>query len=120
MGEEQSANVIEGDGWIFALDHEHEELCELTMIDSGASVHVCPLEHGHENGHRKSSETRPLLTASGAEMKQHGMRQVSFDTKGHDGLSRVGRETTDLVVGVHDGLRLRCALHEESLLDIQR
>ena len=23
-----------------------------------------------------------------------------------------------MVVGVHDGLRLRCALHEESLLDI--
>ena len=41
--------------------HEREELCELIMIDSGASVHV------------SSSMTRPLLTASGAEMKQHGM-----------------------------------------------
>ena len=40
---EQSANSIEEDGWIFALDHEHEELCELIMIDSGVSVHVSTL-----------------------------------------------------------------------------
>ena len=82
------------------------------MIDSGASVHVCPPDHGQENGLRKSSKTTPLLTASGAEMKQHGMRQVSYDTevrKDHDGLPSVGRETTDLVVGVHDELRMRCA-----------
>ena len=69
VGHEQSA------------DHEHEELCELIMIDSGASVHVCPPDHCQENGLRKSSKTRPLLTASGAEMKQHGMRQVSYDTE---------------------------------------
>ena len=122
MGHEQSADAIEEDGWIFALDHEHEELCELIMIDSGASVHVCPPDHGQENGHRKSSETRPLLTASGAVMKQHGMRQVSCDTE-------VGKVTTDHRVldvrrpiwslGVHDGLRLRCTLHEELLLDIK-
>ena len=68
VGHEQSANSIEEDGWIFALDQEHEELCELIMIDSGASVHVCPPDHGQENGLRKSSKTRPLLTASGAEM----------------------------------------------------
>ena len=85
MGHEQSANSIEEDGWICALDHEHEELCELIMIDSGASVHVCRLDHGQENGLRKSSKTRPLLTASGAEMKQHGMRQVT----------EVGKITTD-------------------------
>ena len=55
-------------------------------------------------------------------MKQHGMRQVSHDTswKDHDGLPSVGRETTDLVVLVHDALRMRYALHEQSLLDIQR
>ena len=88
VGHEQSANSIEEDGWIFALDHEHEELCELIMIDSGASVHVCPPDHGQENGLRKSSGTRPLLTASGAEMKQHGVRQVSYDTE-------VGKITTD-------------------------
>ena len=88
MGHEQSANAIEEDGWIFASDHEHEELCELIMIDSGASVHVCPPVHGQENGLRKSSETRPLLTASGAEMKQQGTRQVSFDTE-------LGKITTD-------------------------
>ena len=58
------------------------------MIDSGASVHVCPPDHGQENRLRKSSKTRPLLTASGAEMKQHGMRQVSYDTE-------VGKITTD-------------------------
>ena len=81
MGHEQSANAIEEDGWIFALDQEHDELCELSMIDSGASVHVCPPDHGQENGLLKSSETRPLLTAPGAEMKQHGMRQVSYDTE---------------------------------------
>ena len=40
VGREQSANSTEGDGWIFALDQEHEEQCELIMIDSGASVHV--------------------------------------------------------------------------------
>ena len=70
------------------LDHEHEELCELIMIKRSASVHVCPPEHRQENGLRKSKETRPLLTASGAEMKQHGMRQVSCDTE-------VGKVTTD-------------------------
>ena len=42
MGQEQSANSIEEDGWVFALDHEHEELCELIVVVSGASVHVCP------------------------------------------------------------------------------
>ena len=26
VGHEQSANSIEEDGWIFVLDHEHEEL----------------------------------------------------------------------------------------------
>ena len=88
VGHEQSANSIEEDGWIFAFDHEHEELCELIMIDSGASVHVCPPDHGQENGLRKSSKARPLLTASGAKMKQHGMRQVSYDTE-------VGKITTD-------------------------
>ena len=78
------------------------------MIDSGASVHVCPPDHGQENGLRKSSKTRPLLTTSGAEMKQH------------DGLPSVGRETANLVVGIRAGFSMRCALHEESLLDIQR
>ena len=52
------------------------------------SVHVCPPDHGQEHGLRKSSKTRPLLTASGAEMKQHGMRQVSCDTE-------FGKTTTD-------------------------
>ena len=51
-------------------------------------------------------------------MKQHGMRHRGW--KNHDGLPSVGRETAKLVVGVHDGLRMRCAFHEESLLDIQR
>ena len=76
VGHEQSANSIEEDEWIFALDHEHEELCELIMIDSDASVHVCPPDHGQENGLPR------------AEMKQHGMRQVSYDTE-------VGKITTD-------------------------
>ena len=58
------------------------------MIDSGASVHVCPPDHDQENRLRKSSKTRPLLTASRAAMKQHGMRQVSCDTV-------VGKITTD-------------------------
>ena len=87
MGHEQSANAIEEDGWIFALDRA-EELCELIMIDSGASVHVCPPDHGPEKGLREASESRPLLTASGAEMEQHGMRQVSYDTE-------VGKVPTD-------------------------
>ena len=85
VGHEQSANSIKVDGWIFAWNQEHEELCELIMIDSGA---VCSPDQGKENGLRKSSRTRPLLTASGAEMKQHGMRQVSCDTE-------VGNVTTD-------------------------
>ena len=59
VGHAQSANAIEEDGWIFALGREHEELCELIMIDSGASAHVCPPDHGQENGLRTSSETRP-------------------------------------------------------------
>ena len=88
MGHEQSENSIEQDKWIFALDHEHEKLCELIMIDSGASVHVCPPDHGQMNGLHKSSKTRPLLTVAETKMKQHGMRQVSCDTD-------VGNITTD-------------------------
>ena len=38
VAHEQSANAIEEDGWIFALSHEHEELCELIMIDSRQSA----------------------------------------------------------------------------------
>ena len=59
-GHEPSANAIEQARWIFVLEHspntienqsktaanEHEELCELIMIDSGESVHVCPPERG--------------------------------------------------------------------------
>ena len=47
-----------------------------------------PPERGQENGLRNSNETRLLLTASRAEMKQHGMRQVSHDTE-------VGKVTAD-------------------------
>ena len=54
------------------------ELCELTMIDSDASIHVCPLKKRHGDGFRKSSETRPL---PGAEMQQRGMRQMSCDSE---------------------------------------
>ena len=54
------------------------ELSKLTMTDNDASVHVCPLNNGHGDGFRKSSETRPL---PGAEMQQRGMRQVSHDTE---------------------------------------
>ena len=50
------------------------ELCKLTMIDSDASVHVCPLNNGQGDGFRKLSETRPL---PGAEMQQREMRQMS-------------------------------------------
>ena len=87
MGHGQSANHIEKDGWIFALDHEHEKLCELVMINIGSSVLVRPPEHGQEKGVRKSGDSRPLLTASGAEMKQHGMKMIC-DTE-------VGKLTTD-------------------------
>ena len=120
MGHEQSAKSIEGDGWILALNQEHGELCELITIDSGASVHVCPPHHGQQNELRKSSKTRPLLTASGAEMKQHGMRQVSYDTE-------VGKITTDYRVldvrrpiwSLGTIMDSGCdVLHEESLLDI--
>ena len=51
------------------------------MIYSDASVDVCPPKHGQGDSSRKSSETRPLLTASGAEMQQRGMRQMSYDTE---------------------------------------
>ena len=54
------------------------ELSKLTMIDSDASVHVCPLNNGQGDSFRKSSETRPL---PGAEMHQRGMRQMSYDSE---------------------------------------
>ena len=63
VGHGQSVNAIEEYGWIFALDHEHEEPCELIMIDSGASVHACPLEHGQETGLRKSSVSPTTSTS---------------------------------------------------------
>ena len=123
MGHEQSANSIEEDGWTFALDQEHEEQRADHGRQCDTSVHVCPPDHGQENGRRKSSKTRPLLTASGAEMKQHGMRQVSYDTE-------VGKITTDYRVlvarrpiwwlGSMMDSGCRCACHKESLLEIQR
>ena len=58
VGHEHSANSIVEDGWIFALDHEHVELCELIMIDSGASVHVCPPDHGQEYGPSQIEQKR--------------------------------------------------------------
>ena len=51
------------------------------MVGSDVSLHVCPSKHGQEDGFRKSIETRPLLTASEAEMQQRRMRQVSYDTE---------------------------------------
>ena len=38
----------------------------------------------------------------------------------YDGLPRVGCEAADVVAWVHDGFGLRCTLHEQALLDIQR
>ena len=68
------------------------ELCKLTMIDSDASVHVCPLDTGQGDCNRTPSETRPL---PGAEMQQRGMRQMSCD-------SEAGR-----VTAVHSVLDMR-------------
>ena len=68
------------------------ELSKLTMIDSDASIHVCPLNNGQGDGFRKSSETRPL---PGAEVQQCGMRQISCD-------SDAGR-----VTAVHRALDMR-------------
>ena len=42
------------------------ELSKLTMIDSDASIHVCPLNNGQGDGFRKSSETRAF---PGADMQ---------------------------------------------------
>ena len=50
------------------------ELSKLIVIDSDASVHVCPLNHSQGDSFRKPSETRPL---PGAEMQQRGVRQMS-------------------------------------------
>ena len=41
VGHEQSANSIEEDGWTFALDQEHEEQCELIMVDSVKRQSTC-------------------------------------------------------------------------------
>ena len=54
------------------------ELSKLTVIDSDASVHVCPLKHGQGDGFRKPSETRSL---PGAEMQQREMGQTSCDSE---------------------------------------
>ena len=54
------------------------EPCKLTMVDSDASVHVCPLKYGQGDSLRKSSETRPL---PGAEMQQREMRQMNCDSE---------------------------------------
>ena len=113
VGHEQSANSIEENAWIFALDQEHEERCEPIMIDSGASVHMCPPDHGQEYGLRKSSKTRPLLTASRAENEtaQNETSELWHRSwKDHEGLPSVGRETANLVVGILDGFSMRCWL----------
>ena len=49
------------------------------------------------------------------------MSQVSYDTEigNHDGLPCLGREAAELVAWLRDGSGLRCALHEEPLLDIR-
>ena len=70
---------------------EEEELCELMVIDSGASVHVCPRSRGQENGLRHTEPGNSLLTAWGAELKQHGRRKVSYETD-------AGTVTTDYCV----------------------
>ena len=79
------------------------ELTKLTMIDSDASVRVCPLRNGQGDSLRKLSETRPL---PGAEMQQRGMRQMSCD-------SEAGRVTT-----VHRALDMRRSIWSlKSMLD---
>ena len=42
------------------------ELCELTMIDSDASVHVRPHKHGQGDGLRKSSEKETIADSVGS------------------------------------------------------
>ena len=96
------------------------ELCELTMIDSDASIHVCSLKNGQGDSFRKSSETRPL---PGAEKQQRGMRQMSCDSEAGRVtavFSCVGHETINLVAEVHVGLRLRGVVHEGPMLDCQQ
>ena len=88
------------------------ELCKLTMIDSDASLHVCPLNNNQGDGFRKSSETRPL---PGAEIQQREMRQMNCD-------SEAGKVTA--VHRVLDMRRsiwsLRCVLPEGPMLDFQK
>ena len=79
------------------------ELGKWTMIDSDASVHVCPVKHGQGDSPRKSSETRPL---PGAEMQQREMRQMSY-------YSEAGR-----VTAVHRVLDMRRSIWSlRSMLD---
>ena len=54
------------------------ELSKLTLIDSDASIHLCPLNNGQGDGFRKSSATRPL---PGAEMQQLEIRQMNCDSE---------------------------------------
>ncbi|CAK0793479.1 unnamed protein product [Prorocentrum cordatum] len=82
--------VQQDDGWVFMVDEELEgdELCELIMIDSGASANVCPRDHVSENGLREEAHPRRMTTATGELIAQHGRRRVSYETE-------FGKITTD-------------------------
>ena len=88
------------------IEHQQEQLMrQQTTIDAerAARTPVNPAQDigsGNETGRNETGELR------------HG------GWKDHAGLPSVGRDTADLVVGIHDGLRLPCTLHEGSLLDI--
>ncbi|CAK0840370.1 unnamed protein product, partial [Prorocentrum cordatum] len=85
-----SAPMEQDDGWVFMVDEEFEgdELCELIMVDSGASANVCPRDHVPENGLREEARPRRMTTATGELIAQHGRRRVSYETE-------FGKITTD-------------------------
>ena len=86
------ASVDVRPSWTYGLDDGHERQCDDSRM--AWTVLGLLLRWRQEiltctgSGLRKSSKTRQLLTAWGAEMKQHGTRQVRNDTE-------VGKITTD-------------------------
>ena len=52
------------------------ELRKLTMSDSDASVHVCPLNDGQGNGFRKASDTSQLPGAGTCRQRRNATDEL--------------------------------------------
>ena len=77
------------EGWIFAVyvevNHVVATSSEEIMMDSGAHVHVAPLDYGRQFELQQMVKDMQLYSVTGKQLRIYGMRAVVYDVMCEDG-----------------------------------